>query len=324
MIKRRYIAFFTVVLCLSFLICQSNRAFSTDSALTPEELIGKHLRSIGSPEILSAIKSRGISGKAGVEFLLGATGKIPAGNFMYVSQGSKTGLQMVFDDINYPGEYFAFDDNEVSVGYMSPGQRSPLADFIFRHYPIMKEGLLGGVLSSAWPLLNIEKNRPRMKLTESVIEGRRLYELEYGIPGNRPGFMKISLFFDMKNFRHVRTEYSVRMADDLTAARRILTGEDLSLSKAMDRANDSIFIAGEPGQMTQKPTIMDSLADSKYLMVEKFDEFADVGGVVLPLSYSIDYSLEGQGVTFLGKWEIRAEFFTNNGDVDQTFFKAQK
>jgi hypothetical protein len=298
--------------------------FSEESALTPKELIDKHLRAIGRPETLAAIQSRGISGKAGVKFILGATGNLELGHFMYVSEGSKSGLQMVFKDVNYPGEHFGFDGSEVSVAYITPGQRSPLADFVFRHNSVMKEGLLGGILNTGWPLLDIEKNQPRMKLIESDIEGRRLYELEYGDPGKRAAFMTVSLFFDMKSFRHVRTEYGVRMANDLTAARKILTADDLSLSKAMNNAEGSIFIAGEPGRMTEKPTIMDSLADSKYLLVETFDDFADVGGAILPRSYSIDYSLEGQGVTFIGKWDIQAEFYTNNGHVDQSFFQAQK
>ncbi|MBN2243438.1 MAG: hypothetical protein JW793_12190 [Acidobacteria bacterium] len=320
--KRSSLGFFAAILCLSFPVCESGAASPQDGAVTPIELIDKHIRSIGRPETLAAIRSRGISGKAGVRFILGATGNLEMGDFMYVSEGSKTGLRMVFDDINYPGEHFTFDGSDVSVAYITPGQRSPLADFIFRHHSIMKEGLLGGVLNTAWPLLDMEKNRSGVKLTESEVEGRLLYELEYGTPGKRPGFMTVSLFFDMQSFRHLRTEYKVNIANDLTAARKILTGDDLSLSKAMDSAGDSIFIAGEPGRMTEKPTIMDSLADSKYLLVERFDNFSNVGGVILPESYSIDYSLEGQGVTFIGKWEIRAEFYTNNGTIDQSFFQA--
>ena len=114
------------------------------------------------------------------------------------------------------------------------------------------------------------------------------------------------------------------MADDLTAARKIITADDLNPWDPENREEGSIFIAGEPGRMAQKPTIMDSLADSKYLMVEKFDNFADVGGLALPMNYSIHYSVEGQGLSFIAEWKIAAEIFTNNGTVDQTFFTAQE
>ncbi len=312
-------------ICLSLFIIQSVRTFAQDDAMTPEALIENHRVSIGSLKALSEIKARGISGKGTVKFILGATGDNSAGQFMFVSEGRKLGLKMTFDDVNYPGEYFAFDGNDVTVGYMNPRQRSPLAEFIFLYNATMKEGFLGGVWSTAWPLLDNDGKKPGMELSVAEVEGRQLYALDYGSPGKRPGNMKVRLFFDMKNFRHVRTEYRVQMADDLTAARRILTGKDLSLSDAMD-ANNSIFVAGEPGQMTKKPTIMDSLADSKYLLVEKFDDFADVGGLVLPMDYSIDYSVEGQGLSFIGEWKTVAKIFTNNdeGDIDQTFFRAQE
>jgi hypothetical protein len=151
---------------------------------------------------------------------------------MCVSEGRKLGLKMICDDDNYPGEYFAFDGNDVTVGYISPRQRSPLAEFIFLYTAIMKEGFMGGVCSTAWPLLDTDEKRPDIKLTGSKVEGRRPYELEYGSPGKRPGSMTVSFFFDMKNFHHVRTEYRVHMADDLTAARRILIALKTGWSKS--------------------------------------------------------------------------------------------
>ncbi|MBN2321429.1 MAG: hypothetical protein JXR49_20285 [Acidobacteria bacterium] len=324
MIRQQRYGWMAVTLCLSLFFIQSVRAFAEDDAMTPEALIENHRASIGGAEVLSKIKSRGISGKASVKFILGATGDISAGDFMLVSEGPKLGLKMTFGDINYPGEYFAFDGDAVTAGYINPRQRSPLAEFIFLYNAVMKEGFLGGVLSTAWPLLDSDEKQPAMKLGVSEVEDQRLYTLEYGLSGKRPGNMKVRLFFDMENFRHVRTEYRVHMADDLTAARKILTADDLNPWDPDNREEGSIFIAGEPGRMAQKPTIMDSLADSKYLLVEKYDNFADVGGLALPMNYSIHYSVEGQGLSFIAEWKIAAEIFTNNGTVDQTFFTAQK
>ena len=70
---------------------------------------------------------------------------------------------------------------------------------------------------------------------------------------------------------------------------------------------------------------MESQPDSIYLLVEEFDNFVVVGDLVLPLNYSLEYSLEGHGATFLAKWTVLADVFTNNGkDIDQTFFSAHK
>ena len=107
--------------------------------LTPEELVQNHLKALGSPEKIEAIKSWGISGKASVEFIQGATGNLKDGFFMCVSDGSKVGLRMQFSDINYPGEYFAYNGNEVTVGYITPTQRSPIALFIYNKVTSSKE-----------------------------------------------------------------------------------------------------------------------------------------------------------------------------------------
>ena len=328
MIRQQRYGWTAGTLCLSLFFILSVRISAKDNAVTTETLIENHRAAVGNMGTLSEVRSRGISGKASVKFILGATGDNSAGQFMLVSEGRKLGIKMTFDDVNYPCEHFAFDGNDVSVGYITPRQRSPLGEFIFLYNAIMKEGFLSGVLSTAWPLLDSDEKQAGLKLnvSEVEVEGQRLYALDYGTPGKRPGNMKIRLFFNMKNFRHVRTEYRVHMADDLTAARKILTSDDLSLSRAIGGSDSSIFIAGEPGRMTQKPTIMDSLPDSKYLMVEKFDNFADVGGLVLPLDFSIYYSVEGQGLSFIGEWKAVAEYFTSNneGDIDQTFFRVQE
>ncbi len=76
---------------------------------------------------------------------------------MCVSDGKKLAIVLKYSDINYPGEYFAYNGKDVSVGHISPGQKSPLADFLFRYNGIMKEGLLGGVFSTGWPLLNLQE-----------------------------------------------------------------------------------------------------------------------------------------------------------------------
>ncbi len=314
MIVRKRLGLLAFAACLCISVMPFGFVYPNDEGMTPEELVEKHLKSIGPPEKLMAVLSRGISGNANVEFILGGSGSLSNGYFLCVSEGPKVAIKMDFEDINYPGEYFAYDGKEVTVGYITPGQRSPLADFIFLHNATMREGFLGGVLSTAWPLLHIEDEKPRMKLKETEVKGRRLYELEYGTPGIRPGNMRVKLFFDKENFHHVRTEYKVLIADELTSVRSIVSGS----------VNTAPATSGILGTTSPKATIMESQPDSIYMLTEKFDNFAVVGGLALPMNYSLEYSLEGHGATFLAKWIVQAEYYTNNGDIDQTFFVAQK
>ena len=315
MIVQKRLGLLALTACLCVSVMPFASVYSNDEDMTPEELVEKHLESIGTPEKLMAVRSRGISGKADVEFILGGSGSVSNGFFLCVSEGPKIAIKMDFEDINYPGEYFAYDGKEVTVGHITPGQRSPLADFIFLHNATLREGFLGGVLSTAWPLLHIEDENPRMKLKETEVKGRRLYELEYGTPGKRPGNMRVKLFFDKENFHHVRTEYKVLIADELTSIRSIVSG---SVNTAPTTSGGTL------APSAPRATIMESQPDSIYILVEEFDNFAVVGGLTLPMNYSLEYSLEGHGATFLAKWIFRAEYYTNNGDIDQTFFVAQK
>ena len=136
---------------------------------------------------------------------------------MCVSDGKKLAIVLKYSDINYPGEYFAYNGKDVSVGYISPGQKSPLADFLFRYNGIMKEGLLGGVFSTGWPLLNLKDKPVTLAYREATIDGRRLHEIEYH-PKQGFGDMKIKLYFDLETYRHVRTEYRLLVHDDMSAA----------------------------------------------------------------------------------------------------------
>jgi hypothetical protein len=168
----------TAVLCLSLGIVQPKSVLAQNQNLTVEKVLAEHLRSIGTPEAITETKSRAFVGTTSVNFIQGGHGSMN-GTSMLVSEGNKLGIVLKYGDINYPQEYFAFDGKDVSVGYISPGQRSPVADFLFRYNGLIKEGLMGGVLSGAWPLLDFKQKNVDLKYRETTVEGRRLHEIEY-------------------------------------------------------------------------------------------------------------------------------------------------
>ena len=175
----------------------------------PEQLVAEHVKSVGNPALLSEIKSLVFSGTADVNFILGMSGKM-RGDAAVVSQGSQIAIIMKFGDINYPGEYFAFDGKDITIGNIQLGLKSPIAEFFFQYNKMMKQGIVGGVLSNAWPLLNIQDHKKvRMKTRKTKVEKVELYELEYQ-PADWFGDMKIRMYFEPDSFRHVRTEYKVR------------------------------------------------------------------------------------------------------------------
>lgn len=313
MVAAKSLCCVVMLFCCSASVLCSDGLFAQGENLTAGEVIARHRDSIGKPEELAKIASRGISGKAAVQFIQGATGLLNDGRFLCVSEGRKIEMVMKFGANRYPGEYFAYNGSESSVGHISPGQRSPLADILFRYDAVMKMGFLGGVLSVAWPLLKPLEEQPGMLYRHEEIEGQPVHTIEY-LSDKSLGDVRVKLFFDIRTFRHVRSEYRVRLKNDMTAMDSVVSGLPRS-------ARDS---ARRPADLSPRPTIQESQPDSIYVLIEKFSNLAKVGEEVLPQDYLIEYSVEGYGASFVARWAVLIEHWRNNGVVDESFFTAQK
>ena len=315
--------FIAIALGFSLSPARCESSFAKDKGLTPEEVVAAHMKSIGDPELLATIKNRGISGKASVEFIQGGVGTL-AGTSMVISSGRSLSIILNYGGVDYPGEYFAYDGTDVEVATISPGQRSPLGDFIFRYNGVMKEGLLGGVWSLGWPLLDIEKRDPSLKYISTKVDGRELHEIDYTPKGGMNN-IKVKLFFEPETFRHVRTEYMLKVQGEqaLQAGQTVTRG-----------VPNSAKIAGGQGSgpISRDAGVQDQLAYSYYRLVEKFDNFREVkfkdskGGetrsLIMPHSCALEYSVEGQGSSFLGRWNLNADQWMQNGKLDPSIFKA--
>lgn len=297
-------AAWTAILCLCFAVVRSGNSFSGDKKPTPEDVVAAHLESIGSPEALARIQSRAFTGDASIEFILGTTGKL-VGQFEFVSEKNKQGIFYRYNARDYPGEHFAFDGDNVTVSYISQGRRSPLGDFLNRNDSIIKQGLMGGVLSVNWPLLYLDANDARLKYSKRKVDGRELHELEYR-PRKGMRNIKAKLYFDYDTFRHVKTEYKVSITDhgDVQAIPRVSV-----TSRGMD----------------PKPEVLSDSRDidAYYILTEEFDNFMEVDGLTLPQSYSIHYSREGRGGTFMAIWSMEALRWSHNGPINPQFYAVQ-
>lgn len=291
--------FLLVAFCL-FAI-QPPKSHAANKDITAEQLIAAHVKSIGSPALLGKVKSLTFGGTSNVKFIQRIQGTMD-GLSMVVSEGPKMGIILKFPDTNnYPGEYFAYDGKDVTVAHIRPGVKSPIADFFFRFNQIMKQGLVGGVYSTAWPLLDVKDNALDMKCQKTRVEGRELYELEYR-PKDPIAYMKIKMYFDPATFQHVRTEYKVRTREDVT------TGANPALF------SEEAFIIGQVR------------GESIYTLTEKFDNFKKVGGLTMPHRYVLDYAIEGTAQSaFIAHWTLEAqEWGFNISNLDEKLFKAEK
>lgn len=171
--------------------------------LKADEIVAKHLEAIG-PADKRAVKNRVVIGT--VDYRLEAqTGKI-SGQSVLAYEGDKSAFAIAFQNPRYPQDKMGFDGKKVSVGYILPGERSPLGRFIVSFDDAFSEGLFGSVLSTGWPLADLAARKAKVEADGTKkIDGREAYVLDYYPKGGSDVLIK--LFFDKETFRHVRTEY---------------------------------------------------------------------------------------------------------------------
>ena len=134
---------------LTLFVAPFARPFSSGlEKMTAEELIAKHLESIGTAKTCASINTRIISGISFVIFRTPPPGQA-SGKAVLASQGVKSLIGMSFPSPVYPREQLGFNGSSFIAAFVTPGIRSVLGNFFMTHDFLFKEGLIGGTLSSA-------------------------------------------------------------------------------------------------------------------------------------------------------------------------------
>src|SRR5215510_2890111 len=192
----------TIIMALCFLVIPHS---SASDKITPEELVAHHLESIGTEKARTAVTSRVIAGSSTVVFHTEPKGQA-TGRAVMASEGVKNLIGMSFPSPVYPREQFGFNVNSFMAAFVVPGVRSSLGSFLMTHNLIFKQGLMGGTLSSAWPLLELSSRTPQLEYAgQKKIDNRSLHVLRYLARGGSD--LQINIFLDAETYQHVRTEY---------------------------------------------------------------------------------------------------------------------
>ena len=188
------------------IVAAALQARPVDEKLTPADLVAKHLDSIGAPEARARSHGTLIKGSAQVTVKLCGEGQVD-GEVALGSQGPMNVINLKFNTPAYPFESLVFDGKKFSASQFKPGSRTCLAQFFLANDTPFKEGLVGGILSESWPLLNLTDKNPKLEYAGlKKIGERQLHALKY--TPHKGSDLKITLYFEPESFRHVRTEYS--------------------------------------------------------------------------------------------------------------------
>ncbi len=182
------------------------QARTAEQKMDPAELVAKHLDSIGPAEARMRTRGTRIKGNAEVTVKLCGEGQVD-GEVLLGSQGPMNLINLKFNTPAYPFELLVFDGKKFSASQFKPGSRTCLAQFFLTNEAIFKEGLVGGILTESWPLLNLTDKNPKLEYSGlKKIGDRQLHAIKY--TPRKGSDLKIMLYFEPESFRHVRTEYS--------------------------------------------------------------------------------------------------------------------
>lgn len=257
---------------------------SVAQKLKTDEVIARHLESIGTEKTRAAIKTRIISGTSQVIFRTAPAGQA-VGKAVLASEGMKNLFGMSFPSPVYPREQLGFNGINFMAAFATPGTRSVLGNFLMTNDAVFKQGLMCGTLSSAWPLLDMQSRGAQLNyLGTKKIDDRLLHEVRY-TPGGTSD-LKITIYFDSDSFRHVRTEYE-----------RVI-----------------------PAPMGRVEYSNVQEREGRYKMIEEFSLYRAEGGLNLPHIYTIKLSVDTVNGTFLAEWTVHLTQFDFNQKIDPSAF----
>ena len=250
-----------------------------------EDVLAKHLDSIGTPQARIAAKSLIAVGTAEVKSITKISTPV-VGRIVIASAGEKSFWGMNLNSTDYPSEKLSFDGKNAKVGFVKLGNRSTLGNFVLSNDLILKQGLFGGTLSNAWALLDTASRKAKISFDGTKkINGKETYVLGYSTKGG--GDIDVKLYFDKETFRHVRSEY---------------------------RRTTSAGIGSRPEDSSK-------FSENRITLTEYFADFKPEGGLTLPHSYHILYSTTGNANGSTGiEWTFSlTEFAVNQALAANTF-----
>lgn len=278
-----------------FLITGSSKMSGAEMKV--EDVVARHLNSIGTSDARSAVKSRIVQGTSRFKMVVGGGGELQ-GTSALVSEGRKSVVMVKFANGDYRGEQFVTDGDRVSVASTTSNhRRSAFGEFVHSQDQIVREGLLGGALTTAWALSHLDDNKARLNFDgEKKVDGRSAYQLTYHARKNDD--MTVHLFFDSETFHHVMTTYAITLASGL--------------------APNAGAGAADVTQSSRQKEI-------RYTIEERYGEFATTEGLTLPSKYSIHFTRELQnGSTEVWEWDITAEKSSSNISLDPKNFEVKQ
>lgn len=273
-----------------------------------EDIVTRHLDSIGTADVRAA-KSRIVQGTAQFRMRVGGGGELQ-GTSALVSEGRKSILMIKLANNDYRGEQFVTDGDKVSVVATTANHKwSDFGEFVRSQDQIVREGLIGGALTTSWALLNLGENSHKLSYDGiKKADGWPAYQLTYH--SKQKYDLTIHLYFDTETYRHVMTTYSVTLAS--------------SFGGFMPSISDQAGLSTPSNAPGADVTQSSKQKETRYTLEERFSDFKTAEGLTLPAKYVIQFTEELQnGTTKLYEWDVNADEISSNRPLDPKNFQIK-
>ncbi len=271
------------VVLIAVLVVLPAPAWGEGGDMRIEDLLEKHLGFLTDGKAPSSVNNRLLLGTCSFRVLIGRSASL-SGPVNFLSQGNKVRLLVRFNDSGYRGENIIHDGKSVRVDQISPGARSQLGDFFYRFEEVVREGLVGGVLSTAWPLLDLKRRQAKLEYEGlKKIEGQELHGVTYH--AKRPGEARVHLYFDPESYGHMLTIYRVMVSRSGSVA--IRTTRD------------------------------------RFTLEERFGDFRALDGWALPSQWSLKLTLQTDRGNSVSEWSMAIDNASHNQQMNPQYFKLK-
>lgn len=228
-------------LLLATLVAAFPFIHSNAQKMSAEEIIEKHLNSIGTPSDRRQVRNILIKGDVTLAVHRTSNPFKTDGKVILASEGSKELFRVA---VNPPPVWkisgnlrdnVVFDGSVVQVGFpdaagiAGPGSlviQSDFENFIDQCNSIVKNGILGGALFTGWNVANRFADKGKLEFDGlGSADSEKYYVLKFDPKDGAT--VKVRMFFDMNTFQHRRTEYYLTLHGALRSL-GVSTGQGVS------------------------------------------------------------------------------------------------
>ena len=261
--------------------------------MTPEEIIAKHVASIGKSDVITAAKNRIAIGAS--EFEMRMAAKKAKGRAMMASDGNNVALFSTFNMTDYKMERIGYFAEKIDIPFIVPGRRSPLGGFLSTYDKFLDNHIFGGAVFTSWVFLRPDSTWGKFEVEgKKKVGDRDAWVVNYTpTGGGLKGGSYIKLYFDTENFRHLRTVYRQKETDSAFA------GSNGGMQPG--GVGGTIFSTNTSGAWSN------DMANNGMTLTEDFEDIRADNGLTLPHKYSILLAVDGGSGSSQFKWDFVIE-----------------